>query len=204
MDGGPSDHLGSGASLKGHRAGGNKLVQSGGEDVPGARVLDRIAAGRLDRQERRGEQVRLLLSEVDVAAPDRLEPSDRPHPRIGLVDPFDRVEHPPGEVPSSHFGDLAEKSVTVRKVAVDRGRRNSEAPIPLIRPLLDQSGDRWPLHAARSACDIPPQIAGRDDRTPRLGLVQGTAFTVAGAPWAGLVSVRRADNHLFLRYRIVR
>ena len=29
---------------------------------------------------------------------------------------------------------------------------------------------------------MAPQIAGRDDRTPRLGLVQGTTFTVAGAP----------------------
>ena len=48
---------------------------------------------------------------------------------------------------------------------------------------------------------IAPQIAGRDDRTPRLGLVQGAAFNVADAPWAGLVSVRRADDHLFLRYR---
>ena len=29
---------------------------------------------------------------------------------------------------------------------------------------------------------MAPQIAGRDDRTPRLGLVRGTTFTVAGAP----------------------
>jgi riboflavin biosynthesis pyrimidine reductase len=51
---------------------------------------------------------------------------------------------------------------------------------------------------------IAPQIAGRDDLTPRLGFVQGKAFTTAGAPWAGLVSVRRADDHLFLRYRFDR
>ncbi len=51
---------------------------------------------------------------------------------------------------------------------------------------------------------LAPQIAGRDDQAPRLGLVQGTAFTVAGAPWADLVSVRRAEDHLFLRYRLDR
>ena len=51
---------------------------------------------------------------------------------------------------------------------------------------------------------IAPQIAGRDDATPRLGLVQGVAFTLTGAPWADLVSVRRADDHLFLRYRFDR
>lgn len=48
---------------------------------------------------------------------------------------------------------------------------------------------------------VAPQVAGRDDRTPRLGFVAGTAFTVSGAPWADLRSVRRADDHLFLRYR---
>ena len=51
---------------------------------------------------------------------------------------------------------------------------------------------------------IAPQIAGRADQADRLGLVQGTAFTVAGAPWAGLASVRRAEDHLFLRYRFGR
>lgn len=48
---------------------------------------------------------------------------------------------------------------------------------------------------------IAPQIAGRDDRMPRLGLVEGAVFAVADAPWANLISVRRADDHLFLRYR---
>jgi riboflavin biosynthesis pyrimidine reductase len=51
---------------------------------------------------------------------------------------------------------------------------------------------------------IAPQIAGRDHATPRLGLVQGVAFTLTGAPWADLVSVRRADDYLFLRYRFER
>ncbi len=48
---------------------------------------------------------------------------------------------------------------------------------------------------------IAPQIAGRDAGAQRFGFVEGLAFTVADAPWAQLVSVRRAGDHLFLRYR---
>ena len=48
---------------------------------------------------------------------------------------------------------------------------------------------------------VAPQVAGRDKTARRLALVEGTAFDVATAPWAGLASVRRAGDHLFLRYR---
>jgi riboflavin biosynthesis pyrimidine reductase len=51
---------------------------------------------------------------------------------------------------------------------------------------------------------IAPQIAGRDHGAERLGFVEGLAFTVATAPWAELVSVRRAGDYLFLRYRFER
>jgi riboflavin biosynthesis pyrimidine reductase len=51
---------------------------------------------------------------------------------------------------------------------------------------------------------IAPQVAGRDDAAPRIGFVAGRAFTIANAPWADLVSVRRAADHLFLRYRLDR
>lgn len=49
---------------------------------------------------------------------------------------------------------------------------------------------------------LAPQVAGRDDATQRLALVEGTAFDIATAPWAQLVSVRRSGDHLFLRYGI--
>lgn len=48
---------------------------------------------------------------------------------------------------------------------------------------------------------VAPQLAGRSLSTPRLGLVEGTAFTVADAPWAHLADLRRAGDHLFARYR---
>ena len=49
---------------------------------------------------------------------------------------------------------------------------------------------------------MAPQVAGRDVGAARLGFVAGRAFPIAEAPWAGLVSVRRAADHLFLRYRL--
>jgi riboflavin biosynthesis pyrimidine reductase len=49
---------------------------------------------------------------------------------------------------------------------------------------------------------IAPQLAGRDEAKPRLGLVQGTDFSVSDAPWASLGGVRRSSDHLFLRYLV--
>lgn len=49
---------------------------------------------------------------------------------------------------------------------------------------------------------IAPHLAGRSSSTPRLNLVEGTAFTLADAPWARLTDLRRAGDHLFARYRL--
>ena len=49
---------------------------------------------------------------------------------------------------------------------------------------------------------MAPQVAGRGVISSRLGFVAGRAFAIADAPWADLVSVRRAADHLFLRYRL--
>jgi riboflavin biosynthesis pyrimidine reductase len=49
---------------------------------------------------------------------------------------------------------------------------------------------------------LAPQLAGRPADAPRLGLVEGTGFDVASAPWARLVDLRRAGDHLFTRYRL--
>jgi riboflavin biosynthesis pyrimidine reductase len=47
---------------------------------------------------------------------------------------------------------------------------------------------------------VAPQLAGRSPSAPRLALVEGIAFSVADAPWARLVDLRRAGDHLFARY----
>jgi riboflavin biosynthesis pyrimidine reductase len=49
---------------------------------------------------------------------------------------------------------------------------------------------------------MAPQIAGRMPGMPRLALVEGLGYEPGATPWAELGSVMRADNHLFLRYRL--
>jgi riboflavin biosynthesis pyrimidine reductase len=51
---------------------------------------------------------------------------------------------------------------------------------------------------------LAPQLAGRAADRPRLGLIEGTAFAVADAPWAHLRSVHASSDHLFLRYGLGR
>jgi riboflavin biosynthesis pyrimidine reductase len=50
---------------------------------------------------------------------------------------------------------------------------------------------------------VAPQVLGRGDPSVgrRLGLVEGAALTPADARWFALASVKRASDHLFLRYR---
>ncbi len=47
---------------------------------------------------------------------------------------------------------------------------------------------------------LSPQIAGRDDQNPRLNLVEGKLFAPDKSLWGELVGVKRAADHLFLRY----
>jgi riboflavin biosynthesis pyrimidine reductase len=48
---------------------------------------------------------------------------------------------------------------------------------------------------------ISPRVAGRDDAEPRPGIVDGWSGGPATLPTATIDSVRRSDDHLFLRYR---
>jgi riboflavin biosynthesis pyrimidine reductase len=47
---------------------------------------------------------------------------------------------------------------------------------------------------------LAPQIAGRDPAQPRPGIADKYAFLPNQAPWFELMSVRMAQNHLYLRY----
>jgi len=51
---------------------------------------------------------------------------------------------------------------------------------------------------------LSPVLAGRPDGERRLGLVEGTALLPASGRWATLLSLRRQDSHLFLRYGLSR
>jgi riboflavin biosynthesis pyrimidine reductase len=47
---------------------------------------------------------------------------------------------------------------------------------------------------------LAPQIAGRDREVERPGLVMGRRFAPEHPVWGTLISVKRAESHLFLRY----
>ena len=47
---------------------------------------------------------------------------------------------------------------------------------------------------------LAPQIAGRDGQVERPGLVMGQRFAPEHPLWGTLVSVKRSESHLFLRY----
>jgi riboflavin biosynthesis pyrimidine reductase len=47
---------------------------------------------------------------------------------------------------------------------------------------------------------LAPQIAGRDEEFDRPGLVMGKRFAPENPLWGTLVSVKRGESHLFLRY----
>ena len=47
---------------------------------------------------------------------------------------------------------------------------------------------------------LAPQIAGRDSSSERPGLVTGKLFAPDHPVWGKLIGIKRAENHLFLRY----
>jgi riboflavin biosynthesis pyrimidine reductase len=47
---------------------------------------------------------------------------------------------------------------------------------------------------------LSPQVAGRDNKTERPGLVAGRSLAPEHQAWGTLVGARRAGSHLFLRY----
>jgi riboflavin biosynthesis pyrimidine reductase len=47
---------------------------------------------------------------------------------------------------------------------------------------------------------LAPQLAGRDGRTPRPGLIAGVALAPEAPLWGTLLGVQRSASHLFLRY----
>lgn len=47
---------------------------------------------------------------------------------------------------------------------------------------------------------LAPQVAGQDPNSPRPSLVEGKVLAPDHPTWGRLISVHRADDHLFLRY----
>jgi riboflavin biosynthesis pyrimidine reductase len=143
---------------------------------------------------------------VVVTASGRLDPR---HP--GLSDP-----DIPVVVATTAAGERHARSLRLgRQVRIEVvGDGDRVMPLPLLGLLADL-GARVVLceggpHLAADLIavgrldelflTVAPQVLGRSDRFQRLGLVEGAGFPIEGAPWASLLSVRRAGSHLFLRY----
>jgi riboflavin biosynthesis pyrimidine reductase len=47
---------------------------------------------------------------------------------------------------------------------------------------------------------LAPQLAGRDNSSERPGLIEGQQFAPEHPVWGTLMGIKRAENHLFLRY----
>lgn len=99
------------------------------------------------------------------------------------------------------------------------GQDTGVDPLALLTLLGHEYGVRVALHEggptllgaflAAGALDeifltLAPQVAGRDRASQRPALVEGHAFSPGAAPWSRLESVKRAGEHLFLRYAVVR
>ena len=50
---------------------------------------------------------------------------------------------------------------------------------------------------------VAPQVAGRDVKRQRPGVISGTAFVPETAPWLKIVSVKQSGDHLYLRYSLL-
>lgn len=101
--------------------------------------------------------------------------------------------------------------VSVRSAGSERrvsARRILEAvsAVQPCRVILTEGGPRLLADFFAEACldelflTIAPQVAGRDAATERPGLVMGRSFAPSRPIWGRVVSLRRAGDHLFVRY----
>ena len=49
---------------------------------------------------------------------------------------------------------------------------------------------------------VAPQLAGRDVKRQRPGVISGAEFLPQTAPWLRIVSVKQSSSHLYLRYEV--
>jgi riboflavin biosynthesis pyrimidine reductase len=77
-----------------------------------------------------------------------------------------------------------------------------------VKRLLHEGGPRFFGDFIAHGCvdelflTVAPQLAGRDLKRQRPGLISGTEFTPQMAPWLKIVSVKQSGDHLYLRYAL--
>lgn len=94
-----------------------------------------------------------------------------------------------------------------KEIPFESIRRVLRGRLPGLRRLLVEGGPHLLADLlSEEALDelfltLAPQLAGRAPRTARLALLEGKTFGPERPVWSSLVSVRRAQDHLFLRYK---
>jgi riboflavin biosynthesis pyrimidine reductase len=141
-----------------------------------------------------------------LTASGRLDPA-----HVALSEPETRVTVLTTETGASRLEGSLPSAVEVLAL----GNRNELDPAEVVRRITRRSGglilcEGGPhlLGAFTRAglldelfLTVAPQIAGRDEQERRLGLVEGFAAFPQEAPRLTLYSLRRAGDHLFMRYR---
>jgi riboflavin biosynthesis pyrimidine reductase len=109
-------------------------------------------------------------------------------------------------------GAEALTSTNVREMETNEGKI---APASILKLLRDEFSVKLLLHeggpilfgdfVAHGCIDelfltVAPQVAGRDIKRVRPGVISGAAFLPETAPWLRIVSVKQSADHLYLRY----
>lgn len=143
---------------------------------------------------------------VIVTASGRVDPA---HP--GLSDPAvpvvlattrEGAQRAAGSGLGDHveIAELGDRTVSPAAIAAALAERG-------VRLVLCEGGPHLMAQLAEAGLvdelflTLSPQIVGRSPATQRLALLEGTALAPGGS-WGRLQSVRRAGDHLFLRYRL--
>jgi riboflavin biosynthesis pyrimidine reductase len=106
-------------------------------------------------------------------------------------------------------------SLTSAEVRAIESEEGKIAPASILKLLRDEFGVKLLLHEGGPALfadfvvqgcvdelflTLAPQLAGRDEKQPRPGIVAGVSFVPQTAPWLNLLSVKQSASHLYLRY----
>jgi riboflavin biosynthesis pyrimidine reductase len=192
--------------------------------IVGARTLREVASGHLWLAEY------IYPEAQDRYARYRQQQLDKPRPPLnvivsgsGAVDLERAVFRTPGVraliLTSVRGRELLEKkgvaalaSTEVRAMEACKGKITPAAILKLLRDefavevLLHEGGPVLFGDFVADGCvdelflTVAPQLAGRDIKRQRPGVISGAAFLPETAPWLKIVSVKQSGHHLYLRY----
>jgi riboflavin biosynthesis pyrimidine reductase len=113
---------------------------------------------------------------------------------------------------------LAQGAATLAstQVRVIQAQGSLLSPVAILELLWREFGVRLLLHEGGPALfgsfvvqglvdefflTVAPQLAGRNPRSTRPGMISGVEFSPGDAPWLELLSVKQSGDHLYMRHR---